>query len=407
MLTRRKVVALGIGAAAGLAVAGCRNQSKTPANGNWSDPGSSTSGSPSAGSVSVTVSPAADTKGVVPTEPVVVTVQGGTLTDVTVAAGSQRLTGDLTDDHTWRSTGTLGYGKTYQVTVSVTDASGAVTEKTSRFTTLKPSAVADVTFQASALAALKAGGTYGVGQPVMVHFSRSVKNRDAAEKAMTVETSPAVEGRWHWVDGQNVHWRPQKYWASGTKISVRVDLHGVNLGNGVYGENAATHYSIGTSRVAIADGASHQMKIFIDGKLIRTMPISMGKGGIVTGANGQEVNYWTRSGVHVIMSKDDSYRMTSASYGVTDPKDPNFYDEVITLCCRISYSGEFVHMADWNIAAHGHTNTSHGCINVGPDDARWFYENFQLGDVVEVRNTPRPMALTDGIGDWTVPWAKW
>ncbi|NYF59325.1 L,D-transpeptidase family protein [Micromonospora purpureochromogenes] len=63
--------------------------------------------------------------------------------------------------------------------------------------------------------------------------------------------------------------------------------------------------------------------------------------------------------------------------------------------------------ADWNIGAHGRENTSHGCINVGPDHARWFYETFRLGDVVDVRNTPRRMALTDGVGDWTVRWDKW
>ncbi|HEY0698776.1 MAG TPA: L,D-transpeptidase, partial [Micromonospora sp.] len=178
-------------------------------------------------------------------------------------------------------------------------------------------------------------------------------------------------------------------------------------GRGVYGSDASTHFQIGPSRIAIADSRTHRMKCYIDGKLVRDIPVSLGQGGIVKADDGSEVNYWTRSGPHVIMTKEPTHRMRSASYGVSDPDDPNFYDEVIKLCCRISYSGEFVHMADWNIPAHGQRNTSHGCINVGPANARWFFDTFQLGDVVDVRNTPRKMALTDGIGDWTVPWDKW
>ncbi|MFC7550935.1 Ig-like domain-containing protein [Plantactinospora sp. GCM10030261] len=406
MVARRKVVALGAGVAAGLAVAGCGRDAK-PSPVSWNGAGDASATVPAqADPVTVTVTPAAEATKVSPTEPVVVTVAGGTLQEVTVTSGNQRVTGALSDERTWRSSGVLGYGKTYQVTASVRDASGATVGHTSTFTTLKPK-VAEVTFQANALAALKRGGTYGIAQPVIVHFSRSVKDREAAERAMTVETSPAVEGRWRWIDGQNAHWRPAKYFTPGTKVSVQVKLHGMDLGGGVYGENAAVNYAIGPSRIAIADGKTYRMKCYIDGKLVRDIPISMGKGGTAKTATGKTVNYWTRSGVHVVLSKHSEYRMTSASYGITDPNHPEFYDDRIKLCSRITYSGEFVHMADWNIPAHGRRNTSHGCINVGPANARWFHETFQLGDVVEVRNTPRQMSLTDGIGDWTVPWSKW
>jgi lipoprotein-anchoring transpeptidase ErfK/SrfK len=402
MLTRRKVVASGVGVAAGLAVAACNHPAKEPSKVSWTEPGAGPSPSATTGVPLVTITPAADAKSVPPRDPIVVSVTGGTLKTCTVTTGSQRVAGTMSDDHTWRSTGALGYGKTYHVTVSTADAAGAVTEKTSAFTTLKPGSVASISFQANDLAALKTGGTYGVGQPVIVHFSKTVKDRAAAVKGLEVTTSPPVEGRWRWTDSRTAHWRPAKYWAPGTKITVKADLLGTNLGGGVYGANASTHFTIGPSRIAVADGKSHRMKVYINGKQVKDMPISMGKGGIVNG-----VNYWTRSGVHVVMTKEPVHHMTSASYGVDNPKDPNFYDEDIKLCCRISYSGEFVHMADWNIYAHGHSNTSHGCVNVGPGNARWFFDNFQLGDVVEIRNTPRQMGLNDGVGDWTIPWDKW
>jgi lipoprotein-anchoring transpeptidase ErfK/SrfK len=99
--------------------------------------------------------------------------------------------------------------------------------------------------------------------------------------------------------------------------------------------------------------------------------------------------------------------MTSASYGITDPKSPNYYDERIKKSVRISGSGVFVHLADWNISAHGVTNTSHGCINVAPTYIYWFYDTFGAGDVVEVKNTGYKLKVRDGLGDWVMPWDEW
>ena len=97
--------------------------------------------------------------------------------------------------------------------------------------------------------------------------------------------------------------------------------------------------------------------------------------------------------------------MTSASFGITDKNHPNYYDERIKKSIRISGAGEFVHLADWNIPAHGVRNTSHGCINVAPAYIFWFYEQFGAGDIVDVKNTPkrldrdrRPRRLGDAVG---------
>jgi lipoprotein-anchoring transpeptidase ErfK/SrfK len=413
MVSRRTVVAGGMGVAAGLAVAGCSASSSPEAAPKWSEGTSgapSASDSPSASAATVTIRPAASVKNVSPRAQVVVAVESGTLQRVTVTAGGKAVTGKLdTDQTTWRSTGKLSYGRTYAVTVSAVDGNGVVTQKSSSFSTVKPASTATVTFQASALASIRDGGTYGVGQPVIVAFSKRVKDKAAAEKAMEVVTEPAVEGRWRWLDSQTAAWRPAKYWAAGTRITVRVRTLGVNLGGGVYGaRDASVDFRIGPSRIAVADSNTKQMKVYINGKLVRTIPISMGKGGTTTGASGQTIDFWTRSGPHVVMTTEPSHRMTSASFGITDKNDPNFYDEVIKLCHRLTYSGEFTHLADWNIPAHGNRNTSHGCINIGPAHARWFYDTFKLGDVVDVRNTPRQMQLSDGVGGvWTKPWSKW
>jgi lipoprotein-anchoring transpeptidase ErfK/SrfK len=404
--SRRGVIAgvVGVGVAATAAAAGCSNTSGAATDTAWTKP------SPKPSPVSFTVSPAGDAKDVAPSEQVVVSADGGTLQSVTVTgSGGKQITGALdSDGKTWRSTGSLGYGATYTVTASIVDSLGAPMQKTSSFTTLKPSGTASITFQANALTILNTGGTYGCGQPAIVRFSKAVTDKAAAEKAIVIETSPQIEGKFFWLDKQTVHWRPEKYWAKGTTVKVTVNALGVNLGGGVYGaSNSSTHFTIGRSLIAKADNNAHYTKVYVDGALVRTMACSMGKGGYTTGADGKQIHFWTQNGVHVVLNKAMNVEMDSASYGITDKSNPNFYDENVTLCTRISYSGEFLHAAPWNMADHGHRNSSHGCINLSIADAQWVYDNFIIGDVVEVTNSPKPLPVSDGLGDWNANWSSY
>jgi lipoprotein-anchoring transpeptidase ErfK/SrfK len=412
MLSRRAVLATGATVAAGAVAAGCSSSNKAKWNGLGTNPSGGASGGGGGGktsSANVTIVPAADTNDVSPGDTVKVTVDGGKLQTVTVAAGDKTVAGTLASDGTsWHSTGNLAYSQTYTVTVAAVDASGTATNKTATFNTIKPVSTAGITFQANPMMSLKTGGSYGVGQPVIVYFSKSVKDHAAAEQAMEVTASPSVEGKWHWVSSQAAHWRPEKYWASNTKITVKVNVLGVNLGGGVYGTgNYSTNFSIGPSRVAIADSTTFQMKVFIDGAQVKTIPVSMGKGGHTTGSKGEAIDFWTRSGIHVVMTKEPTVTMSSATFGITNPKDPNYYSETIPLACRISLSGEYVHAASWSVHDQGKRNVSHGCINISPENAQWFYNTFVAGDVVEVRNTPVQLPLTDGVGDWNVSWSNW
>jgi lipoprotein-anchoring transpeptidase ErfK/SrfK len=390
-----------VGVAAGAAAAGCSAAAGASTDAAWTKP--------SAAPIVLTVSPAADAANVSPTEQVVVSATGGKLQSVAVTAGGKTVDGAIDPDgKTWRSTGALSYGTTYTVTTSLVDSLGAPVQKTSTFTTLKPTKTLNVTFQANALTALKTGGTYGVGQVVAVRFSKAVTNKSAAEKAITVEATPAVEGKFFWLDKQTVHWRPEKYWAKGTQIKVTVKALGVDFGGGVYGSaNSSTHFSIGRSLVAVADNKAHYTKVYVDGQLVRTMACSMGKGGYTKAADGHQIHFWTQNGVHVVLNKAQNVEMDSASYGITDKNNPNYYDENVTLCTRISYSGEFLHAAPWNMADHGKRNSSHGCINLSIADAQWVYDNFIIGDVVEVTNSPKPLPVWDGLGDWNASWSSY
>ncbi|GAA2710893.1 L,D-transpeptidase [Actinoplanes palleronii] len=415
MIQRRKVIigSLGVAAAAATAgtAAGC-SSTKASAGTNpvFTTPEAETEAlatTPVAAPAKVTVTPAHGAKEWSPAKPIVVTVADGSLKSVTVTSGKTKIDGEIQSDGTWQSTEDLDYSKKYKVVATAADSLGASSTTTATFATLKPDNIARVTFQANGLASLKTGKNYGAGQPVIVAFSHSV-NKAAAEKAIEITTSPQVEGKFYWSSDSTVHWRPAKYWARGTTVKVKVNAFGTKLGKTTYGgKNASTHFTVNRQLIAISDNRTHMTKVYIDGKLVRTMKSSLGRGGGTTGANGQAISFWTAGGPHVVLSKERYHTMTSSSYGVQDKNDPNYYvSENVEYCTRITYSGEFLHAAPWN-GQLGEANKSHGCINLSMKDAKWVYENFILGDVVDVTHSPRKLPIYNGLGDWTVSFDKY
>ena len=74
----------------------------------------------------------------------------------------------------------------------------------------------------------------------------------------------------------------------------------------------------------------------------------------------------------------------------------------------MSYSGIYVHSAQWSVGSQGSANVSHGCLNVSPSNAQWFYNNTKRGDVVEVVGTVgSTLSGVEGLGDWNIPWSQW
>ncbi|MGH3851774.1 MAG: L,D-transpeptidase, partial [Pseudonocardiaceae bacterium] len=108
----------------------------------------------------------------------------------------------------------------------------------------------------------------------------------------------------------------------------------------------------------------------------------------------------THSGPHVISDKVPSTVMDSCTYGVCKGQS-GYYRETVYLDERISGDGEFVHAAPWSTGQQGHSNVSHGCINLSPANAQWFYDHFDIGDVVDVINSGgSPLPVWDTYGDW-------
>ena len=63
-------------------------------------------------------------------------------------------------------------------------------------------------------------------------------------------------------------------------MKVAADIYGAPLGDGLYGaEDEQVSFRIGDAHVSIADDVTKQVSVFDNGKLVRTMPTSMGMGG--------------------------------------------------------------------------------------------------------------------------------
>lgn len=298
----------------------------------------------------------------------------------------EEVKGKFNEDKTeWTVPTKLGYSRTYTLTAKSGDQK---LEQT--FTTMTPGMTLN-----GALAPLD-GSTVGIGQTISLRFDAPVEDRKAVEDAITVETTPKVEGAFYWITAQEVRWRPEKYWKPGTKVSVKADLYGTKIGEGVYGgEDRSAKFTIGDAMRAIVDDNTKMMTIKKNGKTVQTMPVSLGR----------DYQYPTPNGKYIIGDQFETLTMDSSTFGLTGAGS---YVTDVQYATQMSYSGIYIHAAPWSVYAQGNTNTSHGCINVSVENAAWVFNNMKRGDIVEVKNTQgETLNGSDGLGDWNIPWKTW
>ncbi|MER6829399.1 Ig-like domain-containing protein [Streptosporangium sp. NPDC000563] len=354
---------------------------------------------PAAAAAAVTVAPLDRATGVATDTPVLVAAQGGTLKQVAVKAvkgAKGSLPGVLSADGTqWRSSGLAAPGASYEVSVTAVNPEGAVTTKTSSFSTVKGNET--FTIESFMPGRDSTGLTVGVGMPVMITFDRDVTDRVSVERNLLVRTSRPVLGAWHWFDNRNVHFRPKNFWPSGTKVRVEARLAGVRGGDGLYGAaNKVVNFKIGRSQITRGTIQSHNLTVKRNGKVVREMPMSAGQGG--------DWKYHTTSGVHLAMSRENVTVMTSPGIG---PGSPGYYQLTVYDTVRISNSGEYIHSAPWSVGSQGNSNVSHGCVNVSPSNAKWFLDNTLIGDPIIITGSPRVLEPTNGWGHWQESWKEW
>ena len=393
-----------------LSLAACSQKKAPVPAGGQSSQTAATTVAPSSGApapAAVTISAASGATDVNPVTPIKVAVSHGSLSSVVMTnADGEVVKGALgADRSSWASAEDLGYGKTYEIKAVAANAEGKITTKSSSFTTLTPGNQTMPYIQTAAGGAVPEGVTFGVGQVIRIHFDEPIPNHQAAMAAIKVTTVPAQVGGFSWLSDTDVYWRTASYLKPGSKVTVAANVYGKDLGNDLYGQaDTSTWFKVGDSHISIADDLTKQLKVYTNGKLVKTIPTSMGKHTSIPGDDGKPIDLRTNSGPHVVVDGETNIDMNSASFGLS--KGANAYRTTVPVGVRISYDGEYVHWADWSVWAQGNTDTSHGCLNVSPDNSWWFYHYSRPGDIVEVRNTGRPLQEWNS-GFWTVSFAKW
>ncbi|MEU9140344.1 Ig-like domain-containing protein [Streptomyces sp. NPDC048404] len=335
-----------------------------------------------------------------PDKPLEITSESdeGRITDVTATDASGRyVAGELAADGSrWHSTSPLAAGAHYTVRVSTEDEDGAPGRKVVGFDTSTPKAKKRLN-----VAFGPKGGKYGVGQPITAELSAPVKGKAArtiVERALRVDSTPAVDGAWHWVDDKTLHYRPKEYWPAHATLTAHSNLAGVRIGERLWGGDAKTvKITTGDSLVALTDAATHSMTVYRNGQDIKEIPVTTGKPG-----------FDTRNGVKVVLGKESLVRMRGTSIGIAEGSSDS-YDLEVRYATRVTWSGEYVHAAPWSTGSQGYANVSHGCTGMSTENAEWFFNTFNEGDIVKVVNSGGETmdAFGNGFGDWNLDWKNW
>jgi lipoprotein-anchoring transpeptidase ErfK/SrfK len=393
-LARSAVVALGVAALSLSACSSTAGGSDGPLGGH--DPSSGDTGSGTAAATSIAFNVKNHAGSVAVDTPVTVTAENGTLSAVSVkvGAGNHALDGALSSDETtWQASDLLEPGKAYHVRATAVSADGSQTSRKASFRSQ------DLTLDEQTFPSISPlqGEKVGVGMPVIVLFDVPVTNRASIERHLSVTSTPKVVGSWNWISDNEVHWRPKRYWPSGTKVTVHADINSVPAGNGIYGqEDRSASFVVGASVIDKINIRTDEMQVWVNGNLARTIPITGGKPG-----------YETRSGTKLIIEKFETKRMDAATVGI-QPDDPEYYNiPDVRFAMRVTYSGEFLHAAPWSVADQGVDNVSHGCVGMNTANAQWLFGISHRGDPVHVKGTSRPLEPGNGWTDWDMSFKQY
>jgi lipoprotein-anchoring transpeptidase ErfK/SrfK len=206
--------------------------------------------------------------------------------------------------------------------------------------------------------------------PASIQFHSIVTDaayRKKIEQAVSVTTSSKVEGSWGWLDNRQLIWCPKEFCSPGTTVTTKAPLPGFRAGEDKrVAEDLSGSVTIGRQQLSRVDIDKHQMTVTRDGATVKTFPASSG-----------------------------------------NKCEPGYYKVDTNFNVRMTWTGEFVHSAPWSVGAQGSTNVSHGCVNMAPSAAEWFFDNSIPGDPVDFEGSSREFKPSEGIGVWQYGYAQW
>jgi len=344
---------------------------------------------------SFSASPQVGASDLAPTAAIVVRAVNGTLANVQMTgADGTVVKGALNAAKTsWTLGEPLGYASTYTLSGSAVGTGGKAVPIAGTYSTVNPDGVIQANISPGN------GDTVGIGAPILVNLGTSITNtpgRQNIEKAIKVTTVPNTPGSFAWVqhdDGWGLDWRPQKYWAAGTKVTVTANLYGVSYGDNLWGQaDLTSSFVIGRAEITRGDISTHRLQVFSSGKMIFDFPTSYGL--------ESDPGRVTRGGTYIVLSKEYLHLMSNPAY--------HYMNFKAYYAVRISNNGTFIHANDGTADVQGYENVTHGCMNLTSANAEAFYDQTMYGDPVEITGSSIPLSQSDGdVYDWTFPWGKW
>ncbi len=273
------------------------------------------------------------------------------------------------------------------------DNNGRTAEGTSAFSTVDAAHEMDVRMN------VRDGSTYGLWQVVEFDFSEPILNKDEIEKAVTVTGGGDQDGAFRWYSDTKLRYRPAEPWAPDSKVKVAIELLGKDVGNGMIGnENQTVNFTTGPEHRAYVDNNTKTLVAYENGKKTGEWPVTLGN-----------PEWPSTTGKKVIIEQAESYEFKPSSLNLS-PGDPHYYEPFnASNVARLTWSGEFIHQAlPSAMPVLGYQNVSHGCVGMPVEGAKYIFDTFRPGDMVEVVNTGYPQAdPDDGFGDWNIPFDKY
>jgi lipoprotein-anchoring transpeptidase ErfK/SrfK len=203
------------------------------------------------------------------------------------------------------------------------------------------------------------GKTVGVAHPVTVTFAGRIADRTAAERSLEITSTDTPAGEFSWLNDHVMQWNPSEFWPAHSTIALSVG-------------GAKANFQTGSATVGVASISNHTFTVSVDGEVMREMPASMGKYGFAT-----------PTGNFTALEKQSVVIMDSRTIGIP-LSDPEGYKLTVYDAVRVTWGGVYVHGAPWSTGSQGYENVSHGCINLSPDNADWYYNMVRIGDPIIV-----------------------
>ncbi|MGI9125639.1 MAG: L,D-transpeptidase [Mycobacterium sp.] len=201
------------------------------------------------------------------------------------------------------------------------------------------------------------GSTVGVAHPIIVTFTRPVTDRSAAEGTIKVTAPAEMTGKFEWRNDTTVQWTPDHFWPAHSQITLMAGGQRRSFGTG-------------STVLGVGSISNHTFTVSIDGVIMRQMPASFGK-----------PKHPTPVGSFSVLEKYKSIVMDSRTIGIP-LEDPEGYKLTVADAVRVTWGGVYVHSAPWSVGSQGYANVSHGCVNLSPDNALWYFNQVGIGDPV-------------------------